>query len=221
MTTNNIAVFDIDNTVVSGHTQKMFVKYLFRNRVVGMYFIFKVLFWFALYKLGIVKDVKSMVEKSFKLFCGYQKEYVDNLIDDCFEKDVKPNIYKGAIEEINNCKESGFKIILISNTLQGFVDKFIKLFNADFGVGTKLDESKGFLTGNIVGELVYGVEKKKVLQRLINSKFLNPNIIKCYADHYSDIEILNFSTIPVVVNPDIKLENFAKNKKWEIKNFKL
>lgn len=216
---NNIAVFDIDGTIVDGQTQLIFAKYLFQRGLISKSFMLKVLFWFILYKLGIMKDVETITKKSFRFFNGYKIDYVNELMHDCFENNIKPMIFRKALKEIDDIRGLGYKIIFISNTLQGFVDQFVNFFNAYVGVGTKLNESSGVLTGSVNGSLVYGNQKVIVLKDIIKFNDLKPSVIRCYADHYSDFQILSYCSCPIVVNPDTKLKNYAKNKNWEIKNF--
>ena len=78
-------------------------------------------------------------------------------------------------------------------------------------ISTELDLQDGQYTGRIKGDIVYGSIKAKI----INTKYKNKEFSRsyAYADHYSDYDLLNMVSNPVLVNPDKKSQRyFEKNK---------
>lgn len=54
-----LVIFDIDGTIIKGQSQVLFLRYLLSIHRITRVFYLKILLWFILYKLGIVKDQKN------------------------------------------------------------------------------------------------------------------------------------------------------------------
>ena len=63
MSIKPIAIFDIDNTLIKGQSQLLFVRYLYTEGKLSCLKYFKVLLWFVLYKIGIYEDVSKIRRK--------------------------------------------------------------------------------------------------------------------------------------------------------------
>ena len=216
-----IVLFDLDDTLIEGQSQKILAKYLFKKKKINLFFLIYIYSWFFLYKTGLIKDVIRIREKSFQICKGWSLDYMRDLLNNFLDSDIKPLFYKDILDIVKFHKKKGATLVLISASLFPLVKLVSEYLDFDFVFATKLEVKGGLYTGNIDGEVVYGKNKKRIINNLINDNNLDFKDSYCYTDHYSDMELLETVDNPVVINPDKKLSEFALLKKWEIKKIKI
>jgi HAD superfamily hydrolase (TIGR01490 family) len=215
-----LVLFDLDDTIINGQSQKLLVKYLFKKGKISIFFLIYIYSWFFLYKIGLVKDVIKIREKSFKICRGWSFEYMYQLLDSFFYLYIKPRFYKEILDIIKFHKENGANLILISSSLFPLVELIGRYLSFDYIFATKLNVENGFYTGQIDDIVIYGDNKKSVINDFIKDNDLSLKNSYAYSDHYSDVELLNMVDNSIVINPDRKLLEVALFKKWKIKKIK-
>lgn len=216
-----VVFFDIDGTLVSGQTQDMLAKYLFKKRMINLLFALKIYIWFLLYKINLIKDVDVIMRKSYQLLRGKNILEVGSLLQDFFDYNIKDKIFPEAIRLINKHQRNGRAVVLISNTINPLVDLIKEYLNVDEGFGTELEKSNNFYTGNILGDVVYGTNKVKLLEKEMPRHNWDLNDSYAYSDNFSDLPLLKKVKNPVVVNPDSRMSKIAQNNNWSINKFHL
>ena len=74
-----IVLFDLDNVLLKGQSQKLFVKYLFMKRKVSFFLKLRIYLWFFLYKIGLSQDIEAFRKYAFnKIFLGWKKDDLKN-----------------------------------------------------------------------------------------------------------------------------------------------
>jgi len=211
-----LVILDLDNVVVDGQSQKILLSYLLRNRKISSFYYLKICLWFIFYKLGIFKNPQKIMEYAF----GFLKDQIvieiEEIVDDFFKGVLKKFIFKEMIDIINKHKEENREILIISNTLEIIVKKVARFLGVQNYIGTRLEILNGKFTGNILGHIVYGRNKKRALQHFIERNKMMPYRIWAYGDHISDLDILMSATNPIVVNPDRGLYREAIERNWQI-----
>jgi HAD superfamily hydrolase (TIGR01490 family) len=213
------AFFDIDETLVKGQTQKFLALIAFKEGKIGLLKLLSLLFFFARYKLGLVKDIREIMEASYAIVKGWPVTEANRLIKKSFEYGIKQKIFPEGEKLIKKLKKEGYRIILVSNTLQQIVDLLVDYFDAEAGIGTTLAEKNGVLEGKI-GRLVYGQNKVKYLQEFYGNQ-IDFKKSAAYTDNKSDLPLLELVGRPVVVNPDLTLKSEAAKRNWQVINFDL
>jgi HAD superfamily hydrolase (TIGR01490 family) len=211
-----IVILDLDGVIVKGQSQQIFLKYLFKKKIVGLFFYLKINLWFLLYKLGLIKDPKNIMNYSFSFFKEKTVDEIESLIDDFFDNDLKKFIFSEMIDIINEHKLKNREILIISNAVNVLVKKIANFVNIEKYIATELEIINEKFTGNILGDIVYGTNKPKLLKKFIEKNNLDLKNSWAYTDHISDIGLLNLSPRPCAVNPDKSLFKEAKRKNWPI-----
>lgn len=150
------------------------------------------------------------------------KEYekIVSEINECFRKRISPHISPVALEEISRLKADGYMIILLSGTLNPFVDCFKQYCNADIGVGTGLAvNDEGVITGEIDGIHSYSGGKAKIVNRMVAEHNIDLASSLAYANQYVDIKFMRMVGYPVAVNASPLLRVYAKFNRWKIVEF--
>ncbi|MEE9559126.1 MAG: HAD-IB family hydrolase [Candidatus Brocadiales bacterium] len=212
-----VAIFDIDNTILkSRSSERLFIKSLYRKDIVTTVDFLRFVFTFLTKLISLngihIKDNKSYLKgkdvKTFELEATR-----------CFQDEIVPYISTKALKEIQEKKESGYTIVLLSGTLDVLIKQFKDYCNADVAIGTNLERVDGHLTGELQGTHAYGPGKAKLLSDLAQKMEIDLKNSYAYADHYSDIKFLCMVGSPVAVNAHPGLRLYARIKGWPVVTF--
>lgn len=214
-----IAIFDIDDTIINGQSQKLFLDFLFKNNYISASYFLHLSLWFIFYKVGLIKDPKSAMEYAFSFVKNKTEPDVAGMVDKFFNSVLVYKIYPEAKKIIKDHKDNGRLVLLISNAVDVLVKKISSYLGADDFISTKLEVINGVYTGNINGNIIYGEIKKESVESYIKFKDITLENSWAYSDHMSDVFLLSIVKNPCVVNPSKKLRKYANRKGWPIINF--
>lgn len=212
--------FDVDGTLVKGQTQEILVRYLYKEGKVKFFFFIKIFLWFLLYKIGLVKNVFTIREKVFESFAGWDEAQFNAIVEECFNKEIKPRIFSEGLKLIQLHKKENYEIILTSASLSNVVEVLREQIGTTFTLSTKLAIKNGRFTGKISGLNAYGENKVKMAKELVHTNKMSLEGSYAYTDHISDLPLLELVDNPVVVNPDRKLRKIAMKNNWQTYSFK-
>jgi HAD superfamily hydrolase (TIGR01490 family) len=215
-----IVFFDVDNVLVKGQTQKLLLNFLFKKRKIGCLFFLKLCLWFLLYKFNLVKDTTKIRRESFKLMKNWDEEETKKLFKEFFDREIRPHIFPQSIKLIKTYIKQGCEVVLTSSSIFEIVDELKKYLFLKFTISTKLEIIDGKYTGRVLGKIPYGENKVTAVKNFLNNNGFVLEKSYAYADHYSDLPLLDTVTNPVVINPDRRLRKIAKERKWNIYDFK-
>ena len=213
-----LVIFDVDETIVHGQSQELFLRYLLKIKRIGYFFYLKLLTWFVLYKIGIIKDPKKPMVYAYSFLKGKSVAEIAWLAHDFFERTLKSAIYPRAIDIIREHKNMGRIVVLVSNSIEQIVKELADYLHIDSYITTTLETKDGYYTGVIHG-MVYGNYKTEVVNKFIKENDLNLETAWAYGDHISDQPLLSIVANPVVVNPSPALMEIAQKKHWPIMKF--
>ena len=214
---NELVFFDIDGTLINGQTQKMLAIFLFKKGYIKPFKLLGILFWFLLYRFGLVGSGKNIATDAYRLLEKMEVSKFERMMVDLFKTEINSRIFEDAIKEIEVHRLNGRKIVLVSNTIYPIAMIISQNLSIPTEpIATVLETSNGCYTGRIIGKLNRGEEKvRRVNAAAVNN---NWNMENCYAygDHYSDLPILQMAKNPRAVNPDRILKRTAILNGWPI-----
>ncbi len=216
-----LVVFDLDGTIISKQSQFVLIRYLFKKKSINFGFYFVILLWFMLYKIGLAKNPRPMMEWSFSFLNGKSVEEFDVIIEDFFQKEIKKFIFPQIIDIISKHRAQNREVVIISNAIDPIVKKAASYLGINKYISTKLEVINGKFTGKIDGDIIYGNKKVATLREFTQENGLNFANSYAYTDHISDLSLLLAVTNPCAINPDKSLRKEAKKRRWPILNFKI
>lgn len=215
-----VVIFDIDNTLIKGYSQKILLSYLFKKKVIKLLPYLKIYFWFILYKLKLVNNPKKAMEYAYNFLKGRTVNEFDSIIDNFFEEELKYFIFKEGIDLINEHKFKNRELILVSAIVEPIVKKFSQYFDIKNYLATYLEIKNDKYTGKINGDIDYGEKKVHFIKEYFKKHNLTLENSWAYGDHQSDIPVLEIANHSIAVNPDSLLLKEAKIRNWPILIFK-
>jgi HAD superfamily hydrolase (TIGR01490 family) len=215
-----LTIFDIDDTIVDGQSQRLLLNFLYRNNYVSSLYFFHVMIWFVLYKIGLAKNPRRVMEFAYSFAKGKTVLEIDSIIDTFFENDLRLKIYPQALDMIQDHQRAEHEVILVSNAADFLVKRIADYFNVRTFFATKIEMDGNVCTGRITGEIMYGEQKLQAVKKYSQIIGIPSTEWWAYGDHASDVFLLSHSGHPFAVNPTKNLRKIALDKNWPILNLK-
>jgi HAD superfamily hydrolase (TIGR01490 family) len=219
----NLAIFDLDNTLLDGDSDYNWGLYLVKKGYLdeGEYKEQNQKF-FEEYQVGKL-DIFAFAEFQFRFLKNNTRKFLNDVRSDYINEIIKPMILKKAVDLVNQHKEAGDRLLIITAT-NSFITKPIgELFGIDELIGTDPEEHLGEFTGKVNGTPSFKEGKVKRLFDWLGEKNLKLADFEktfFYSDSHNDLALLEVVTNPVVVNGDKILQEKAQEKNWPTLNLK-
>ena len=213
----NLAIFDLDNTLLDGDSDYNWGLYLVKKGYLdeGEYKEQNQKF-FEEYQVGKL-DIFAFAEFQFRFLKNNTRKFLNDVRSDYINEIIKPMILKKAVDLVNQHKEAGDRLLIITAT-NSFITKPIgELFGIDELIGTDPEEHLGEFTGKVKGTPSFKEGKVTRLFDWLDEKNLKLADFEktfFYSDSHNDLALLEVVTNPVVVNGDKILLEKAQEKNW-------
>lgn len=221
---SKIALFDLDGTLVDAHLWLGMVKHHLKTKE-NLFSVFRYLtshmalapFW-KMHLISTEKYYQSWGKDLAKLIKGIKLERGKEIFNWLTDEYLLPVLKKNVLERLKKHQEEGLLTILISGSFQDLVDVVANRLNIDFAIGTELEVVKDKFSGKIIPPLCLGKGKAEKIGNFLSEKKLKINFKEsfAYSDSIFDLPMLELVGNPVVVEPDKKLLEIAKDKGWQI-----
>lgn len=215
---DTVVFFDVDGTLVAGNINKTIIWHLWRMRLASSKFLLRAAVWYFLWKLGLFTDVHDVARMGARGLAGISQKNLDDALGNIFSIYVRKKIYREGRDLVEEHKNRGDKIILLSSSFEPFVKKVAANLGLSEVIATRLAIENNLYTGKIDG-MVVGGRKHIIVETFIKEH--HPKETYAYTDHYQDAPLLEMVTHPVAVNPDRKLSLLAARRHWPIMRFSL
>lgn len=206
-----VAIFDVDQTLVQGNTERFFFRYLVREGLIT---------WSqALSFLGQLafRPQDRFEDKSY--LAGLKVQEVDRLAARCYQEDIAPRVSPDGLACLLEHQSRGHAVALLSGSLALLLTPLKEELGADWLIATELARTNGEFTGEIAGLHPRGMNKLFLLQDLSHTHGFDLARSYAYGDHIQDAHIFRSIGNPVAVNPSWRLRLQARKHRWPIRYF--
>ena len=161
-------------------------------------------------------DRRMFNERLFSHYRGITRDRMRALSQEIFESVTRPRIFKGTLDLIEKCKESGLRVVLVSGSLDYTIEPLARHLGVDDWIANQLEYKSGKATGKLVRPVVAGPDKVGLITRDAQTHGHELSDCHAYSDSYSDVPMLSVVGHPFVINPDRKLMRLARAYDWPI-----
>lgn len=214
-----IAAFDFDGTCINGSSPKRLVSALSKRGRIGLYKLFRIGLWGLAYKLNLPKDAEGVRRRVFSAFAGMKAEKVNAFMCDFYHEKVAPLYRQDADAAMVAHLEAGHVVVLVSASFEPIIAAAMTEHPIQFALASRMHiDSDGCYTSQVEGRPTEGPDKITVLRDFADRYFGEGNweLGFSYADHYSDMDMLEAAKHRCPVTPDAKLRRAAAAKGWEV-----
>jgi len=205
------AIFDVDQTLVHGHTERLFFWYLVRTGKLKPPRTLSFLSRLARRPGERFRD-KSYLE-------GLPVDEIVRLARECYTQAIAPRLSAPGLACVREHQARGHRIVLLTGSLALLLKPLKEALGADWLIGTELSRDNGRLTGQIAGLHPRGENKLRLLLELSRTQGLDLSQSYAYGDHILDSFLFRTIGHPVVVNPSWRLKRLARRHRWPIRYF--
>ena len=216
MIKQRIVFLDLDRTLIKGHSQELFMKYLFKKGILSKRLCARITMHYFAYKFGLMDNFDLLRNEAFSVLKGISVKKMYRVYDDFFKEIIAPRFKISMINIINLHKARGDFLVLITATMSEIAERASQALCLDYAIATELETRHGLYTGKILNSPVYADEKAKIATKFVKAKSFTLFESYCYTDHVSDLPLLSIVDIPIAVSPGPALRRIALRMGWLI-----
>lgn len=211
-----LAIFDLDNTLLAGDSDYLWGRYLCENNIVDEEAYRASNDHFLQEYINGSLDIYAFLEFVFTPYANHPMSELEAWRAAYLEEKIKPIILPAGIELIEKHRAKGDTLLIITATNSFLTQPIAELLGIEHLIGTDPEMIDGAFTGKVSGTPSFQRGKVERLKRWLNHRDETMENSTFYSDSHNDIPLLELVDTPVAVDPDEKLEAFAKEKGWKI-----
>jgi HAD superfamily hydrolase (TIGR01490 family) len=215
--------FDVDNTMMQGAS----IYYLARGLASRKYFTTGDLLRFGLRQLRFRVlaaehggDMSQAREKALAFVAGRSVEDLRRLSEEIFDELMAERIWSGTHALARLHLDAGQRVWLVTAAPVELGAVIAERLGLTGAIGTVAEIENGAYTGRLVGDLMHGPAKAAAIQDLATREGLDLSRCAAYSDSVNDLPMLSTVGRPVAINPDSALRRAARERGWEIRDFR-
>ena len=213
----NLALFDLDNTLLSGDSDYNWSLFLISEGLLdaGSHRDRNEQFYED-YKNGCL-NISEFLKFQLKPLSEHYKKFLDELHVKYMDKVIRPMMTQKAQALVDQHKASGDLCVIITAT-NSFVTKPIATaYGIEHLIGSEPEMVNGEFTGGVVGVPTYREGKVIRINQWLEergAKLSEYEVSYFYSDSHNDLPLLNLVTNPVAVDADEALTEYAIKQDW-------
>ena len=215
------AFFDLDKTILAKSSSFAFARPFYREGLIGRSDVVRSAYAQFVYLVsGADHDqMEAMREYMSKLVAGWPADKVQQIVGETLDQIVDPMVYEEAVVLIEEHKDAGRDVIIISSSGTDVVEPIGQRLGVDLAIGTQVAIEDGVYTGEILF-YAYGEGKADAMRTLAAERGYDLAASFAYSDSHTDLPMLDVVGNPVAVNPDTELRRVAVERDWPILDFR-
>jgi HAD superfamily hydrolase (TIGR01490 family) len=214
------AFFDLDRTLLR-RSSALALAGSFRERgLISRAQLAKAAAWQLLFVLRGAghEAVRKAAEDGLVILRGFTPEGMRDLVASAMEPVLQPLVYAEPLRLVEQHRERGEEVYIVSATLQEIVEAIADELGFDGALGTRCEVKDGAYTGKALRAL-HADNKAECVRELAEAHGFDLAESTAYSDSHTDIPFLEAVGKPVAVNPDRELRRVAVERGWPILEF--
>jgi HAD superfamily hydrolase (TIGR01490 family) len=213
------AFFDLDKTVIAKASMVAFGRPLRQAGMIDRRLLARAA-WSGLVFRYLGADEDRMLrfrESALRITKGWDRALIGKLVADTLPDVIEPIIYEEALDLIREHRAAGHRVYLVSASPEEIVVPLGRFLGVDDAIASRARiDADGRYTGE-VDFYAYGPFK---VEAVAARDDLDLDACYAYSDSATDLPMLEAVGHPVVVNPDRTLARHARDRGWEIRQFR-
>ena len=216
---NELLIFDLDNTLLAGDSDRNWGIFLAEQKVVESSYLDESEKFYNNYYDGSL-DIDGFLSFCLKPLIENDMSYLLELRKQFIEDKIKPIITEPGREIINQAIEDG-KTVIIATATNDFVTRPIAdLFNVRTLVATEFEVINQKFTGKVLNTPCFREGKVSKVKKWVDDNNFDLSKASFYSDSFNDLPLLEKVKYPVIVDGDDKLLEIGKNRNWDCISFR-
>jgi HAD superfamily hydrolase (TIGR01490 family) len=216
------AFFDVDNTMMVGASIFHFAKGLAARDFFSWHDLVRFTVKQARLRLRgeTHDDLHRTRESALAFIAGKNVAEIIALGEDIYDEELADRIWSGTLALAQQHLDAGQRVWLVTATPVELATIIAQRLHLTGALGTVAESADGLYTGHLVGDVLHGEAKAHAVRALAEAEGLDLDKCSAYSDSINDIPLLSLVGHAVAVNPDSALKAEAKERGWEIRDFR-
>lgn len=215
----NLALFDLDNTLLSGDSDFEWAQFLIEQGVLDReLFEAKNLAFYEQYKRGTL-DIHEFLDFQLKPLSRHPRHVLDAWHEEFMRRRVRPMMGKPARDLVVQHSAAGDVCVVITATNSFVTAPIAREFGVEHLIATEPEQKNGEFTGRVAGVPSFREGKITRLEDWMAQRGWSWSSFadSCfYSDSLNDLPLLAKVKNPVAVDPDATLRAHAEQHGWRI-----
>jgi HAD superfamily hydrolase (TIGR01490 family) len=203
------------------------IYYLARGLAARRYFTTKDLVRFGLQQLRFRVlaaehggDMSRARDTALAFVAGRPADEIRQLSEEIFDEFMASRSWSGTHALARLHLDAGQRVWLVTAAPVDLGAVIAQRLGLTGAIGTVAEVEDGLYTGRLVGELMHGPAKAAAIADLAAREGLDLSQCSAYSDSVNDLPMLSSVGRAVAVNPDSALRRHARERNWEIRDFR-
>lgn len=218
------AFFDVDNTMMMGAS----IFHFARGLAARKFFSTGDLATFAWQQLKFrvggkelsPEEIEASREQALSFVAGRPTTELVELGEDIYDELMAERIWSGSRALAQMHLDAGQRVWLVTATPVELATIIARRLGLTGALGTVAESVDGLYTGRLVGDILHGAAKAQAVRALAAKEGLDLRRCTAYSDSANDIPMLSVVGTAVAVNPDPELRETARERGWQIRDFR-
>ena len=217
------AFFDVDNTMMVGAS----IFHFARGLAARKFFTTADLAGFAWqqlkFRVGGRETAYSTTtgrDTALSFVAGRGVSEITELGEEIYDELMADRIWAGTRALAQMHLDAGQRVWLVTATPVELALIIARRLGLTGALGTVAESVDGVYTGRLVGEILHGPAKAHAVRALAVTEGLDLRRCTAYSDSVNDVPMLSAVGTAVAVNPDSELRDVAKERGWQIRDFR-
>ncbi len=215
----NLALFDLDNTLLSGDSDFEWAQFLIEKGVLDReLFEAKNLTFYEQYKAGTL-DIHEFLDFQLKPLSRHAHKVLDAWHEEFMRFRVRGMIGNAARELVARHRAAGDVCVIITATNSFVTAPIAREFGVEHLIATEPEQKDGEFTGRVAGVPCFREGKITRLESWMAQHCWNWDSFAgswFYSDSLNDLPLLRKVRNPVAVDPDATLRAHAEQQGWRV-----
>jgi HAD superfamily hydrolase (TIGR01490 family) len=217
------AFFDVDNTMMVGAS----IFHFARGLAARKFFTTADLIGFAWqqlkFRIGGRETAYSTTtgrDTALSFVAGRPVAEITALGEEIYDELMADRIWAGTRALAQMHLDAGQRVWLVTATPVELALIIARRLGLTGALGTVAESIDGHYTGRLVGEILHGPAKAHAVRALAVTEGLDLRRCTAYSDSVNDVPMLSAVGTAVAVNPDSELRDIAKERGWQVRDFR-
>lgn len=211
-----LAIFDLDNTLITGDSDHAWGDFLIETGVVDAETHRKANNQFYQDYLDGTLDMQRYLEFSLQPLAEHPMAQLHQWREAFIERKILPLITQKSLQLLAEHRERGHYLLIITATNRFVTEPIARHLGVDDLIATDPELADGRYTGRVSGIPSFQAGKVTRLDQWLTAQGRIYPETWFYSDSHNDVPLLEKVNNPIAVDPDPTLEKLAQSRGWPI-----
>lgn len=212
----NLAIFDLDNTLLAGDSDYLWGRFLVEQGLVhAETYERQNQIFYDQYKEGTL-DIHEFCAFSMAPLAAHTLSDLLAWRARFVHEKIEPIVAPLAPALIEKHRMRGDHLLIMTATNRFITEPIAELLGVDTLIATDPEFVNGRYTGRLAGTPNFREGKVTRLEQWLSERSLDRPRLSFYSDSHNDLPLLLRADNPVAVDPDAKLDDEARRRGWPV-----